>query len=747
MSTTPQFTTDICKLLLEWGNLRMRGEEEVVREVAQNDERALVPKLLDLNVNSEAIAKACSISLGVPCYPFDKIAGEGSQIPDLPATLEAHANWVFCANKICYVLNPLDQDVLQLVLDKFTSKGIIDCGVISKARLLEIVGGATAVLPETAPLTSQKGKFEHDLTMVRQIEEIIREAAQINASDIHFEARVGNHVQVRMRVDGDLRVMNRITHKVYEQWANIILSRCTKGKPGTFIEPLDDMFVFELPGPRKIKLRVSMFPVVLPETEQQLPKFTLRLLGNRLEQIQIDHLGIAEYQGNDQLTRIRMLCERKNGLILVSGPTGSGKTTTLSAILSEMLNIYPNREYYTIEDPVEISINGVNHVQVNPEAQLTFARAVKGFLRADPDVIMVGEIRDKEVAVQALTASITGHLVMSTIHTNSAIESINRLIDIGCDRYTVANALKAATAQRLAKKLCPHCCIPARWGDLVDGTHAIFQQKENKLLRLRYSNAPSLYKDLDDYPPLDHMVNIASPAGCQKCDKGYKGRVLVTELLEISPKIQDMIARNESLAIIKAQAVKENFKELWQHCMTMIYQGITSFDEMVSSIGEREAVISDDDVGIPVHARFRASREAWQRPDISAGESAISLFNGSQIIWDGMALPAELDPDRSLRADAPERALRQEIQQEAARVAGDNWLLMSDSERCWLRGAALAARQVPGGPAHLGDWIRARQYDTLFRWTVGWASKVDPRPPPEQAIKPQTIGLKQAVSA
>ncbi|XP_018024016.1 putative type II secretion system protein E [Hyalella azteca] len=376
------------------------------------------------------------------------------------------------------------------------------------------------------------------------------------------------------------------------------------------------MFVFSLPGPRIIKLRVMMVPVVLPDREEMMPKLVLRLLGNRIEQMALTDLGIPDYERNDQITAIQLLCERKNGLILVSGPTGSGKTTTLSAVQREMLKTYPNRVYYTIEDPVEISIPNVNHVQVNQEAELTFSRGLKAFLRGDPDVIMVGEIRDMDAATQALTASITGHLVLSTIHTNSAIETAIRLIDMGCDSFIVSSALKAATAQRLVKRLCTECSMEASWDELTSGLHPVLNHRDNKLMRLRYTNAPRTYSDLDFYPD-GRTVRIKGP-GCSKCDGGIKGRALVSELFLMTPNVSQAIASKQSFATVHQIAVESGFKDLWQHAMFLIRTGVISFDDAVGDIGERDVLSPSEKKGMG------SNQTPQDRPSLSVvGQSRI----------------------------------------------------------------------------------------------------------------------------
>jgi len=597
----------IVEILIDRGQLHSRSEKLIEDEFRLHGAASVIPKLLECRVRSDVVAIAVAGIIHKACYPWSqplssvddyfepRKEGDESTIavvipkPLPPETESVGQGWLIGVNRVAYVVNVFDRALIEKLTDDYAAV-ISEWGVISAA---DLAAARQAAEEKNIEQSTSATAGSIDKMAENDVNDIIRLAAKSNASDIHFEPHESDTL-LRMRVDGDLRDIKRFDHDTYRRYANSILVRCAKGQPGTYIAALDDMFVFELPGGRKIKLRVAMVPTVVQGQQEVFPKLTIRLLGNVIEQISLVDLGIPNTQRNGQLRKIRLLCERKNGLILVSGPTGSGKTTTLSAVQGEMLKLYRNRAYYTVEDPNEISIPGVNHVQVNIEAGLTFARAIKSFLRSDPDVIMVGEIRDKEVADQALTASVTGHLVLSTIHTNSAPECILRLVDMGCDRHIVASALKAATAQRLAKKVCPHCSQEVKWGSLVDGSHPMMQERESELQRLRYSSAPERYSDLVDYPSDDDMVRVANKRGCRECTNGYKGRMLISELLEISPRLTDMIAGHQSMTAIRTMARKEGFMELWEHGFTAIRTGKSTFDEMLAALGERDMMLLDN---------------------------------------------------------------------------------------------------------------------------------------------------------
>lgn len=550
----------------------------------------LIPMLWEMQAKTTSVAKAVGTAFGLAIYPSgDKDIPPTDETPR-PGVAKHGAGYILADNGVAYLVNPMDAAHVKRLQseerDLFKQLRIRKYGIISKAHHIGVAEKATEADDDEV---QSAGSFIDDSGVKKRVDDMLLGAARRNASDIHLEP-TATDVRVRLRIDSNMVDVDRMSHEVYKSVANVILNQCKKGKPGTYLQALDDMFIFEVPPSRKVKFRVMMVPVTLPGLQSELPCFCLRLLGNAIEQIALRDLGVPNTRKNPQLTRLQMLCERKNGLILVSGPTGSGKTTTLQAVFSELQRMHPNRCRYTAEDPVEMNLTGVNHIQVNEEAGLSFARCVKSFLRGDPDDVLIGEIRDYEVASQALTGSITGHLVFSTIHTNSAIETVTRLIDLGCDAFLVAAALKGATAQRLVRKVCRHCGDLVRWSSLLDGSAEYLKDPENLTKRERYLEAAERYGDLLDYPrdPSTAMVYVAG-SGCSHCSGGYKGRLLITELLEITPTLGDLISRRSSVLQLRRQALREKFQEMWQHAATEIFiRKSTTFDEMIDAVGERE---------------------------------------------------------------------------------------------------------------------------------------------------------------
>jgi type IV pilus assembly protein PilB len=260
-------------------------------------------------------------------------------------------------------------------------------------------------------------------------------------------------------------------------------------------------------------------------------------------------LGLKPYE----LEQFDYILRNPHGILLVTGPTGSGKSTTLYTALSEL-----NKEdvnIITVEDPVEANIDGINQVQVNNKAELTFAASLRSILRQDPDIIMIGEIRDQETASIAVQAAITGHLVVSTLHTNSSASTITRLEDMGIESYLIADSVVGVVAQRLVRRLCPSC-------------------KKPKL-------ADAEEKAVMDVPE-EKEITIYEPCGCAKCDNtGYKGRIGVYEIMKMSPKLKTIISKREGADKIKAQALAEGMHTLHMSATDYVLEGITSYSEMI----------------------------------------------------------------------------------------------------------------------------------------------------------------------
>ncbi len=382
-----------------------------------------------------------------------------------------------------------------------------------------------------------------DAPIVRFVNKILLDSIKKGASDIHFEP-YEKSFRIRFRIDG---MLHEVTSPP-QSLATRIISRIKVMSKLDIAErrvPQDGRIKMLLSRNKTIDFRVSTCPTLFGE------KAVLRLLDPTSAQIGIDKLGFEPVQKERFLNAIH----KPYGMILVTGPTGSGKTVTLYTALN-ILNT-PDKNISTAEDPVEITVPGINQVNVNPKAGLTFASALRAFLRQDPDIIMVGEIRDLETAEIAVKAAQTGHLVLSTLHTNDAPQSLNRLAQMGIPPFNIASSVLLILAQRLARRLCEYCKHPANYPpELLLKTG--FRQEE-----------------LDDLE-----IFTANPEGCEHCTKGYKGRVGIYQVMPISEAINKLILEGGSAVAIAQQAKAEGINDLRESGLNKVRQGVTSIEEI-----------------------------------------------------------------------------------------------------------------------------------------------------------------------
>jgi len=376
--------------------------------------------------------------------------------------------------------------------------------------------------------------------IVMLVKEMIDKAVRQRASDIHIEP-TERKVRVRYRIDGalyerakyDINVLNAMVARI-KIIGGMDISEKRKPQDGRITQVVDRM---------EYDIRVSVLPTVYGE------KVVMRLTSKTGLTKEKSQLGLKPRE----LEQFDYILSNPHGILLVTGPTGSGKSTTLYTALSEL-----NKEdvnIITVEDPVEANIDGINQVQVNPKAELTFATALRSILRQDPDIIMIGEIRDQETASIAVQASITGHLVVSTLHTNSSASTITRLEDMGIESYLIADSVIGVIAQRLVRRLCKECKKPVL---------ATADQKE-----LMGCN-------------MDEDITIYEPCGCSKCDNtGFKGRIGVYEIMKMSPRLKTIISKRQGADAIKEQALQEGMYTLRMSATEYVLDGTTSFDEMV----------------------------------------------------------------------------------------------------------------------------------------------------------------------
>jgi type IV pilus assembly protein PilB len=409
----------------------------------------------------------------------------------------------------------------------------------------DLPGEDEPAVEEVADAESEQGP------VVKMVNGILLTAINKGASDIHFEP-FEKFYRVRLRVDGVLIEISRQSVK----WAPPVASRIKVMSSLNIAEkrvPQDGRMRFNIPGAgRSIDFRVSTCPTVDGE------KIVLRILDGSQATMGIEALGYEPEQREELLHAV----SRPYGMVLVTGPTGSGKTVSLYTCLN-ILNS-EEKNISTAEDPVEIQLEGINQVNINTAQGLTFPHVLKAFLRQDPDIIMVGEIRDEETAEIAAKAAQTGHLVLSTLHTNDAPKTITRLEEIGLARYAIAATVICITAQRLVRRLCAHC--------KVDHHPAPDELKRAGMSPEDINGLGSAWKP-----------KTASQNGCERCTRGYKGRVGVYQVMPITDGIREIITKNGTSDDIAAQAAKEGIKDLRRSGLAKYRQGLTSLAEVLGA--------------------------------------------------------------------------------------------------------------------------------------------------------------------
>ena len=387
-------------------------------------------------------------------------------------------------------------------------------------------------------------KFDYDkMPVVDIVNEILIDASKRGASDIHFDPHE-KFMKIRIRIDGELIDYTEVPNDIKK---NLV----------TRVKILSEMNITEsrLPQDGAIKgniegvnldLRVSALPTNLGE------KIVIRIMDYSMSIKGIDSLGFSE----SNLKKVLHMISIPNGIILVTGATGTGKSTTVYSILQRLNKEDTN--IITVEDPIEMNIEGVNQVQTNSEIGLTFATALRSILRQDPNIIMIGEIRDTETARIAVRASITGHLVLSTIHTNNSLNTIERLLDMDVERYLLSSALAGIISQKLARKLCPHC------------------------RKLRPAN--EYEKDLFKRVLGKNITELYTTEGCEECSNGFKGRIAIHEVLLINQDIKDAISNNVRKDALRELVYKNDVTTLLQDGLEKVLEGQTTFEEILKLI-------------------------------------------------------------------------------------------------------------------------------------------------------------------
>jgi type IV pilus assembly protein PilB len=516
------------------------------------------------NVDGHRLSQVASHEFGVPLFDIEALEGESLPIglvePEL--VTKHHALPIFRRGNRLFIAVSDPTNLAALDEIKFhtginTDAVLVEETALSKAlsawadsqdNLSDGLDDLDTSDLDDVELTSDDGSADADdgsesvdeTPIVRFVNKVLIDAIKQGASDIHFEPYEKNY-RVRFRTDG-------VLEEVVKPPKNLSARLAARLKVMSQMDiserriPQDGRIQMKLSRNRAIDFRVNTLPTLFGE------KIVLRILDPTSAQMGIDALGYEE----DQKEMYLKTLNQPQGMILVTGPTGSGKTVSLYTGLN-ILNT-AERNISTAEDPVEINLEGVNQVHVNPKVGLNFAEALRSFLRQDPDIIMVGEIRDLETAEISIKAAQTGHLVLSTLHTNSAAETLTRLLNMGVPAFNVASSVDLIIAQRLARRLCSHCSVPA---DIPHETLIEEGFKEDML----------------------EDANIMSAVGCDQCHNGYKGRVGIYEVVKITPSIAKIIMEEGNSLEIAEQADAEGFRNLRESALRKVAAGQISLEE------------------------------------------------------------------------------------------------------------------------------------------------------------------------
>jgi general secretion pathway protein E len=424
-------------------------------------------------------------------------------------------------------------------------------GGTSMEKIIEDIEGTPEYQPEDEENVDHLRDMASEGPVIRLVNLIITKAIEMRASDIHFEP-FEDRFRVRYRVDGVLHDVESPPKRLQ----SAIVSRVKIMAKLNIAErrlPQDGRIMLRVKG-KEIDFRVSSVPTIYGEST------VLRILDKSSIVLDIEKLGFPE----DTLKGFRTLIERPHGIILVTGPTGSGKTTTLYCALEKINS--PEKKIITVEDPVEYQLRGINQIQVKPSIGLTFTNALRSIVRQDPDVILIGEIRDAETAEIAIHSALTGHLVLSTLHTNDASSAITRLIDMGMEDFLLSSTIIGILAQRLVRVACPYCQVPAT------PDAAIFRE-----MKVDGSKLAGL-----------HIIEVK---GCERCSyTGFWGRSGIFEFLEVNDTIQRLILEKKESHLIKEAARKNGMRTLREDGWMKVKQGVTTIPEVLRVTQEEETL-------------------------------------------------------------------------------------------------------------------------------------------------------------
>jgi type IV pilus assembly protein PilB len=568
IESPPNALSGVARVLVNAGKLSTRAAEDLLKS-ARDRKSSFVAAVVSSGAVSPAdLAHTLSAALALPLLDLNavdlqkvpkNIVDQKTATQYQILVLGKRGSRLFVATA-----DPTDQEAAERV--KFTTQLSPEWVIVEQDKLAKLVDAENTSANEAIESIAS-GDFDFDVTeedttqaesnevtadvedapVVRFLQKMLIDAINLRASDLHFEPYEYTY-RVRFRVDGELREITQPPIAIKEKLASRIkvISRMDIAEKRV---PQDGRMKLKF-GNKAIDFRVSTLPTLFGE------KVVIRILDPSSAKLGIEALGYEKIEKD----RLMACIQRPYGMILVTGPTGSGKTVSLYTCLN-ILN-QPGVNISTVEDPAEINLPGINQVNVNDRAGLTFAAALKSFLRQDPDIIMVGEIRDLETADIAIKAAQTGHLVMSTLHTNDAPTTLTRLLNMGVAPFNIASSVLLITAQRLARRLCENCKSPADY-------------PREALLKAGFAETD-----------IDGSWKPYRAVGCSACNNGYKGRVGLYQVMPVSDAIQRIILSEGSAMDIAVQAQKDGVRDLRQSGLVKVRAGVTTLEEVITVTNE-----------------------------------------------------------------------------------------------------------------------------------------------------------------
>ncbi len=555
-------------MLVHAGKLNAKLAEDLVRSSKDKRSSFVASVIASGAVSPADLAHTLSSALALPLLDLGAVDAQRLPRNVIDGKLAAQYQIVVLGKRGSRLFiggaDPTDQEAAERI--KFATQLSPEWVIVEHDKLAKLLENTGTSATETLESMSS-GDFEFDITddvttpqenseatsdvedapVVRFLQKMLIDAINARASDLHFEP-YEYHYRVRFRIDGELREITQPPIAIKDKLSSRIkvISRLDIAEKRV---PQDGRMKLKF-GSKAIDFRVSTLPTLFGE------KIVIRILDPSSAKVGIEALGYEKIE-KDRLLKI---IQRPYGMVLVTGPTGSGKTVSLYTCLN-ILN-QPGVNISTVEDPAEINLPGVNQVNVNDKAGLTFAAALKSFLRQDPDIIMVGEIRDLETADIAIKAAQTGHMVMSTLHTNDAPTTLTRLLNMGVAPFNIASSILLITAQRLARKLCETCKTQADY-------------PREAMLKAGFAETD-----------LDGTWRPYRAVGCSACSNGYKGRVGIYQVMPVTEEIQRIILNEGTSMDIAVQAQRENVRDLRQSGLIKVRAGVTTLEEVISVTNE-----------------------------------------------------------------------------------------------------------------------------------------------------------------